>query len=171
MATLTTIPQETGKRTGLDLKVADAVWIATADLHREYPDAPGFERKTIADRVTEMKLTKRQPSSVWQHIDRHCVANREAQTNRRRDLYNHPDTGLRRLFKPGDDFKPAREGAPYHPVWDDLPPQFRGLKAWYEEWCGEEEDTLLSLAGIGKDTWKGVDAVEYIRELREGWGE
>jgi len=171
MATLTTLPQDTGTATALDLKVADAVWIATAVLHQQHPAAPGFERKEIADKVAEMKLTRGQPTSVWQHIDRHCVANRPAQTNRRRDLYNPPRSGLRRLFKPGDWYVPEREGAPYHPVWTDLPPQFRKLEKWYEDWCGEEEDTLLSLAGLGKGTWQGVDAVEHIRQLREGWGE
>jgi hypothetical protein len=28
---------------------------------------------------------------------------------------------------------------------------------------------LLQLVGLGAEIWKGVDADEYIRELREGW--
>jgi hypothetical protein len=30
-----------------------------------------------------------------------------------------------------------------------------------------ENDPLLSLVGTGKDTLAGVDAVEYVRKLRE----
>jgi hypothetical protein len=28
---------------------------------------------------------------------------------------------------------------------------------------------IRALAGLGKEIWAGVDADEYVRDLREGW--
>ena len=33
----------------------------------------------------------------------------------------------------------------------------------------QEPVSLLELRGLGKDLWKGIDAVEYIREERDSW--
>jgi len=31
------------------------------------------------------------------------------------------------------------------------------------------QDPILSLSGLGKEIWEGVDADQYVKELREGW--
>lgn len=33
----------------------------------------------------------------------------------------------------------------------------------------QEPVSLLELRGLGKELWKGIDAVEYIREERDSW--
>jgi len=31
------------------------------------------------------------------------------------------------------------------------------------------KDPVLSLSGLGKEIWKGIDADQYVKELRESW--
>ena len=31
------------------------------------------------------------------------------------------------------------------------------------------QHSILELQGLGKEIWAGVDALEYINELRDGW--
>ena len=157
-----------------DLTVADAVWIGTATLHQDWPDAIGFSTETIVNRVMELRLTRREQKTVWQHVHQHCVANRKPMPNRSRMLFAL-GRGDRRLFREGDRSVPEREGAPTHPKWSDLPEKYRHLEQWYEEWSrparSAEEDPLLRLVGSGTEIWKGAHADEFVASLREGWGE
>jgi plasmid stability protein len=34
---------------------------------------------------------------------------------------------------------------------------------------GQEELSILDLQGLGKELWKGIDAAEYVSELRDSW--
>ena len=33
----------------------------------------------------------------------------------------------------------------------------------------DETDPVLSLSGLGKEIWAGIDPDHYVRQLREGW--
>jgi len=33
----------------------------------------------------------------------------------------------------------------------------------------EQDDPILKMWGVGKETWADVDADEYVRSLRENW--
>ena len=33
----------------------------------------------------------------------------------------------------------------------------------------EKTESILSLRGLGKEMWEGIDAAEYIREERDSW--
>ena len=152
-----------------DLKVADAVWIATALLHRRDNHKLGFSTEDIVATVQALHLTKAAFRSIWQHVNQHCVANREPNPNRTRMLYAL-GKGDRRLFRDGDDYKTAREGSPKHPDWESLPSEYKDLKGWYETaWNHLAEDPLLSLIGSGKDIWADEHADEYVKRLREEW--
>jgi hypothetical protein len=83
--------------------------------------------------------------------------------------------GQRRLFRTGDPYHPAREGAKIKPSPEDLPDRYRQLLRWYDEWSertarhAADSDPLLALAGSGRDLWRTEHADEYVKRLREGW--
>jgi hypothetical protein len=157
-----------------DLTVADAVWVGTAIMHEQYPQAAGFTIEDIVNRVVSLRLTKGGQKSVWQHVNQHCVANRKPQPNRSRMLFALGG-GNRRLFRDGDRSDPGREGAPTHPQWNRLPEAYRYLEQWYEQWNRPaqtmEDDPLLKLVGSGTEIWKHAHSDEFVASLRDGWGE
>ncbi len=155
------------------LTVADAVWVGAALLHRQRPAQSQFSAEEIVGSVEANNLTRGSSKSIWQHVNQHCVANRKPQPNRARILYA-TSGGHRRLFRLGDRYDPAREGAPMHPDWNKLPAKFADLRYWYETvWNQATEapihDPLLDLAGTGRDMWNGQTADAYVATLREGW--
>jgi hypothetical protein len=83
--------------------------------------------------------------------------------------------GRRRLYRHGDPYHPAREGAKVTPSPNELPDRYRGLIDWYENWSrstareASESDPLLALAGSGRDLWKSEHTDDYVTRLREGW--
>lgn len=156
------------------LKVADEVWIAAALLHREQPARADFAVEDIVERALKEGLTGSLRPGVYVHVIQHCVANRLPNPGRYRMLFE-TGPGRRRLFRKGDAYHPAREGAKITPNPQDMPESHRDLLVWYGEWCfgvarsALEADPLLSLAGSGQQLWAGEQADEYVTRLREGW--
>ena len=155
----------------LDLKVADAVWVATAMLQKEHPENEGFSVGDIVSKVKLEALTEGQESSIYLHANQHCVANRPPNDARLRMLFQTKGN-LRRVYCPSvDAFHPARNGR-YRPEPQDLPHELLSLIDWYQGWCVRQsrravtQDPLLALAGTGEGRW-GLDAVQYVRRLRE----
>ncbi|MGD0799277.1 MAG: hypothetical protein ABR910_16295 [Acidobacteriaceae bacterium] len=155
------------------LKVADAVWVATAELHHRYPEAPGFSPASIREEVLTSRLTDKDQKSVYQHIIQHLLANKPKDPNGRKMLTEVGD-GLRRLYIAGDPFHPSKKDGRSTPKPEDLPPSLRHWLSWYENWSrnhpGKREpspalDPLEALAG----TWTFGDADTFVRELRKGW--
>src|SRR5271154_5343599 len=95
---------------GVGIKVADEVWIATALLHREYPDKADFTIEEIMLRATEESGAVPLRPGVYVHIVQHCVANRPPNPGRYRVLFETAPR-RRRLFRSGDSYDAAREGA------------------------------------------------------------
>jgi hypothetical protein len=156
---------------GAELTVTNAVWVATAMLHKRLPERDGFAPEEIVRLVNELQLTERSEDSVRQHVRQHSVANKKPQPNTVCMLFD-PGSGLRRLFRPGDKAYPGRNETRTHPRWEELPAEYQELRRWYEqEWSrssgGEVADPLLALIG----TWKEESADEYVARLREGWGD
>jgi hypothetical protein len=83
--------------------------------------------------------------------------------------------GRRRLFRTGDTYNPAREGAKSVPAADELPARYHNLLDWYAKWDAAnyakrmDNDPLMALYGSGKDLWADEHADDYVRRLREGW--
>lgn len=158
----------------VQVKVADEVWVATALLHRENPKRNWFSVEEIVDRAAREGLVKPQRPGVYVHAVQHCVANRPPNPGRYRMLFGTPD-GQRRLYRRGDPYHPAREGAKIVPSRDELPERYHDLLDWYERWSektgrqASENDPLLILAGSGRDLWRSEHADEYVKRLREGW--
>jgi hypothetical protein len=158
-----------GKLTA-DIRVADEVWIATALLHREHPEAADFSSGEIQARLVKEGLTDSKRPGVAAHISVHCVANRRPDAGRYRMLFETART-RRRLFRPGDPYDPGREGGRIVPDRAAIPEKYHPLLDWYErEWTrGAGKDPLLALAARHRDLWKAIDADAYVRRLREGF--
>lgn len=154
------------------IKVADEVWIATAFLHREHPDRQDFSIIEIVERARREKVTEELRPGVRVHALQHCVANRPPNPGRYRMLYA---TGrlTRRLYRPGDNYHPDREGGKVTPSQAELPTDYHALIEWYRaNYAGtisSEPDPLLALRGSGKHLWADEHTDEYVRRLREGW--
>lgn len=153
------------------LTVTNAVWVATALLHKKHRERNGFNPEEIVRVVRELNLTEGAEDSVWQHVRQHSVANKKPQPNTVCMLFD-PGGGIRRLFRSGDKAHPGRNVNRTHPVWEKLPQQYRELKRWYEEeWNGGEvnrmNDPLFALIG----TWKDEPADEYVAKLRSDWSD
>ena len=158
-----------GKMTAA-VKLADEVWIATALLHREHPDACDFSLDEIAARLVREGVTDEKRPGVQPHLSVHCVANRPPNPGRYRILFETAPS-RRRLFRPGDPYHSKREGGKTAPERTDIPPTYHPLLDWYErEWApAPTGDPLLALAGRYRALWKGVDSDDYVRGLREGF--
>jgi hypothetical protein len=156
------------------VRVADEVWVATALLHREHPERPDFTVEEIVERVKTERMSIPFRPGVYVHVVQHCVANRAPNPARYRMIFETAP-GRRRLFRKGDPYHPAREGAKITPKRDELPYGYNGLLSWYRDWGlaavsnPQWEDPLLALYGSGKDVWEDEHADDYVRRIREGW--
>lgn len=159
---------------GMGLKVADEVWIAAALLHRQNPHKADFAIEEIMERAAEEAGEQPLRPGVYVHIVQHCVANRPPNPGRYRMLFETAP-GRRRLFRSGDNYDTAREGAKIVPARDDIPAEYAALLDWYRDWSQDaaedriKNDPLLALRGSGKELWADEHADEYVRRLREGW--
>ena len=157
------------------VRVADEVWIATALLHRQFPDERDFSVREIVQRAEIEKVTGAAPlrPGVQVHAYLHCVANKPPNPGRYRMLVE-TSKGRRRLFRPGDLCDPGRTTGKDVPRDDEIPPEYGDLIDWYrteyvrngERWIA---DPILSLRGLGKEIWADEEADTYVRRLREGW--
>jgi hypothetical protein len=161
------------------MKAADAIWIATALLHQEHPDAADFRVSEIIERTLAEELTDALPTTIQTHVSRHSVANLEPRYATLRML-QETAPGRRRLHWPSDPYHPGRQGAPdqagtrFAPMPDDLPARFRPLLDWYANQqrvstAQPSDDALLSLEGAGSGLWRDEPADAYVRRLRESW--
>jgi hypothetical protein len=158
------------------VKTADAVWAATALLHRERASESDFALREIVDRVqAERRLGEHQRTTVYAHVTQHCVANVVPNSGKYRMLFETVK-GRRRLFRDNDPYDHQRAGKTI-PGPDALPVEFRSLLEWYRSEYAVarsleqrvKTDPILAMRGLGKEIWADVDADEYVRQLREGW--
>ena len=113
------------------VKVADEVWIATALLHREHPTRPSFRLREIVDRAAQEGLHRSLRPGVQSHASLHCVAGMRPNAGLYRMLSATPDRG-RRLFRPGDEVHPKRNGKTT-PARSEIPESYHYLLDWYEQ--------------------------------------
>jgi hypothetical protein len=157
-----------------DVKVADEVWIVTALLHRNHPNAADFAVDEIVERARQEKLSDSLRPGVYIHAQMHCVANRAPNPGRYRMLFETAP-GRRRLYCPGDPFDSRRDGSKTTPLPTDIPERYRPLLDWYRTWCKSRSrgtsrfGALLALEGSGKSIWSDENADDYINRMREGW--
>lgn len=157
-------------RVTASIRIADEVWIATALLHHEHPEAADFSLKEIEARLVHEHLTDDKRPGVYPHLSVHCVANRPPDKGRYRMLFETAPS-RRRLFRPGDPYHPKREGGKIVPDRAEIPAKYHPFLDWYERhWKpASAGDPLVELAARHRDLWKGVDPDDYVRRLREGF--
>ncbi len=113
------------------MRIADAVWAATALLHQENPGKEDFEVKAIVSRTVTENLVGGFRSGLQPHVSWHCVANKKPNGGRYRMLYETA-RGHRRLLRIGDSPHPDRNGD-IRPEKSELPAAYRPLVDWYDE--------------------------------------
>ena len=90
-------------------------------------------------------------------------------------VFREHDNSIR-LLSPTDYVHPARHQK-FYPSPDEVPGKYHELLDWAKGRCEgmtTEKATrwlegLHQLKGLGKEIWKGIDADDYVRGLREGW--
>jgi len=157
-----------------EILIADECWVALAKLHRGHPDRKSFSGSEILD---ELRITQAHPSlraGVQPHIYLHNVANAAPNPARHRLFYRLAE-GTYRLFRPGDDYHPARTGKT-RPRQTELPACYHDLIDWYErEYCAgaaparPEEDPVLRMRGVGKELWAEEGGDAFVARLRAEW--
>jgi len=156
------------------LKIADEVWLATAQLHFERPEAADFSIDEIVWRAGRFENPASIRPGVYVHVIQHCVANRPANPGKSRILFETSE-GRRRLYRKSDPFHPSRSGSKVTPAPEDIPVEYHELLIWYAKWSERtatsrsSADPLLQLAGSGKNLWVDETPDEYVERLREGW--
>ena len=157
------------------IRVADEVWIAAASLHRSQPERADFTIDEIMRQAEAVSVTGVSPlrPGVKVHVYLHCVANKPPNPGRYRILLETP-SGCRRLFRPGDPCHPRRTAGKHIPKRDEIPVRYGELIDWYlaeyaPRECGEAQDPVLSLRGLGKEIWAGETADAYVQRQRSGW--
>lgn len=109
---------------------ANAVWIATALLHKENPHRAWFSSKEIEARVLKEGLLRTSLQTLRAHISQHCVANKPASPDTHRKLYD-VGRGRRRLYFVVDKAHPSRANGRTEPSESEIPAHFRYLLRWF----------------------------------------
>jgi bifunctional DNA-binding transcriptional regulator/antitoxin component of YhaV-PrlF toxin-antitoxin module len=112
------------------MRITDAVWTATALLHREHPKAEDFAVQEIVSRAVQEKLVGGFRAGLQAHVSGHCVANKKPNGGRHRMLYE-TRRGHRRLLRTGDASHPDRNGD-IRPHKTELPAAYQALVDWYD---------------------------------------
>jgi hypothetical protein len=159
--------------------VADRIWIATARLHQQMPLRASFKKAEILQTLEAEGMAEEvERGTLNAHLDQHCVANVPPSSGKYRMLYEATPGNLR-LFRPGDMTHPARiqkrKPSKTTPKREEIPPQYRQLLDWYDNWSKEthtnsgfnwEDDPLIRLIGSGKHIWADEHADQYVENLR-----
>lgn len=112
------------------MTIADSVWLATALLHRQNPQASDFSVHEIIERSLATRGEGYRPG-VPVFTSKHCVANKTPNPLRYRMLVE-TTRGRRRLFRTGDPFHPDRQDGKIRPEKVALPAEYQPLVDWYE---------------------------------------
>ena len=112
----------------------EAVWMATAILHRDHGADELFTAGQIADVVADKNLCAKPPSraGLQAAITGTCVANTNAGSANHRLLYR-AKPGKYRLYHKGDDYHKSRKGGMTHPGPKGLSPGHKDLVQWYKD--------------------------------------
>jgi len=114
-------------------KIAVAVWIAVAELHRNKPGDRDFAAREIVDKVIRLRLCGSNKGSIRTNISKHCVANGKISAPSDHRKIFKVSKGRYRLYKPDDEFHPSRDQCSESPTKDELPEEHKGLRRWYDE--------------------------------------
>ncbi len=113
------------------MTIADAIWLATALLHKGDSQAVDFAVQDIIQKATQERFVDGFRPGLQVHASKHCVANKSPNPGRSRMLFE-TTRGRRRLFRNGDSFHPDRHYGKIRPEKGDLPSKYQPLVDWYD---------------------------------------
>ena len=123
-----------------NIRVADEVWIATAGLHFDNPEAEDFSAGQIVDRVLKNNYFGSLRPGVSIHISHHCVADKAPQPGNYRMLSSSgPDKRNRRLFRDDDDVAQGRENGKRVPYLSQIPIELHGTVERLLKWWSTQD--------------------------------
>jgi len=152
-----------------DVKVADEVWLATANLHHSHPERFDFSVQEIREEVARLNLVGVIRPGVQIHLSVHCIANKAPNPGRYRMLME-TTPGRRRLYREGDSFHSGRARGKITPAREEVPAKYRFLLDWY---CSEYSKRIKSPPVAGTPGWevveklRGLFSQEDAREMME----
>jgi hypothetical protein len=158
------------------VKVADELFVILALLHRENPTKKAFTTGEVIERARVEGLGSSE-GSLRAHASGHAAANRPPGRNGRYRIVFVEDDKRIRLLRPEDYVHPDRHQK-FYPEPEEIPSRYLELLEWTKRWREKpitaDFDTgwlsgLKQLRGLGKESWKGIDADEYVADLRKGW--
>lgn len=123
------------------VNLADAVWVATATLHRKYGIHQTFSTAEILEEVVEQKIrSSKNPDTIQCYINADCVANHpymQCNSNHSK-LYKYK--GKYRLYRQGSDTcHESKMHCRVEPDKHNLPQKYQIYIEWYRnEYCGEK---------------------------------
>ena len=154
----------------------DAVWVATACLHRECGMHKTFSETDISVKVIGLKISRSvDPHYIDSNIYSYCVANHcKVSTHTHRKLYRVGKKGQRRyrLYRSDYPYDLTRKGGPVEPNRSDLPPEYQHYIEWYhDKYCRDayaelEPSGTVDVAGMkGDPPPKTTEAVtRFVRD-------
>lgn len=161
-----------------EVSCGDEIWIATALLTRERPAEADYAVEDIMARAEQENIHGSVRKGLEGYARVHCCANKPPSPSALKMLYA-TGRNRRRLYRPTDDHHPGRTGRSV-PALHDIPETYHELVDWWIQQVASFPlverpqgksflKAMEELRAAGKDTWKGVDADAYVRQLREGW--
>lgn len=113
------------------MTIANAIWLATAELHRENQNAVDFSVQEIIERVIRENLVDGFRPGLQVHASKHCVASKSPNPGPHRMLHE-TTRGRRRLFRRSDPFHKDRRNGKVRPEKKELPERYQPLVDWYD---------------------------------------
>ena len=130
----------------------DAVWVATACLHRERGMHRTFSETDISIQVVDLKISSTDYHYIASNIYSYCVANHHVvSSHRHRKLYRTGVKGQRRyrLYRPDyDDCDPGRKNGDVEPDPAILPAKYQDCIDWYRNKYCKDAHAELEPPGV-----------------------
>ena len=125
----------------------------------------------IIARAEAENITGSLRPGVYQHLSIHANKPPDPATHR---MFYATREGRRRLFREADEVHPKRKGkGKMTPEAEAIPEKYRPLLDWYRSDFAPSGDPWLrgifEMIEAEKSLWEGIDADEYVRQVREGW--
>ena len=115
------------------MNLDNELWIAAALVHKREPDREALPVAQIRSELLRINPARSKQKAVHAYLSDHCVANKKRRRNSiGARIFVDVGYGLRRLYRPGDEFNPERAHGKYKPERSEIPPRFWPLLDWYE---------------------------------------
>ena len=148
-----------------EISTANAVWIATALLHKENPKKEAFRTGEIFAKVNSLNLLNVSPDTIKMHISSHCVADGKRSPDTHRKL-KRVGTGWYRLYVEGEKCHEDRKNGKTAPIKESIPEKYRELVDWYNNHYSIVH-AREKIIGTVQQNYENENSIQYS-QIREG---